>query len=105
MAKTFEQLNNIVSTRFENIKRNYSIEDVKKLSGSIKIDHTLAHRGSVKLWSLLHSEDYVNTLGAMTGNQAMQQVRAGLKAIYISGWQIADDNNFFWTLYKFLYSI
>ena len=93
MTKTFEQLNNIVSTRFENIKRDYSIEDVKKLSGSIKIDHTLAHRGSVKLWSLLHSEDYVNTLGAMTGNQAIQQVRAGLKAIYLSGWQIAADDN------------
>ena len=93
MTKTFEQLNNIVSTRFENIKRDYSIEDVKKLSGSIKIDHTLAHRGSVKLWSLLHSEDFVNTLGAMTGNQAIQQVRAGLKAIYLSGWQIAADDN------------
>ena len=70
-----------------------SSADVKKLSGSVKIEHTLAHRGAQKLWSLLHNEDYVNTLGALTGNQAMQQVRAGLKAIYLSGWQIAADNN------------
>ena len=93
MSETFEKLNNTVDTRFKNKKRDYTVEDVKKLSGSVKIDHTLAHRGSEKLWSLLHSEDYVNTLGAMTGNQAMQQVRAGLKAIYLSGWQIAADNN------------
>ena len=93
MSDTFEKINNTSTSRFKNKKRDYSVEDVKKLSGSVKIDHTLAHRGSEKLWSLLHSEDYVNTLGAMTGNQAMQQVRAGLKAIYLSGWQIAADNN------------
>ena len=93
MSDTFEKINNTVSTRFLNKKRDYSVEDVKRLTGSVKIQHTLAHRGSEKLWSLLHSEDYVNTLGAMTGNQAMQQVRAGLKAIYLSGWQIAADNN------------
>ncbi len=93
MSDTFETINNTNASRFKNKKRDYSVEDVKKLSGSVKIDHTLAHRGSEKLWSLLHSEDYVNTLGAMTGNQAMQQVRAGLKAIYLSGWQIAADNN------------
>ena len=93
MPDTFEKINNTNTSRFKNKKRDYSVEDVKKLSGSVKIEHTLAHRGSEKLWSLLHSEDYVNTLGAMTGNQAMQQVRAGLKAIYLSGWQIAADNN------------
>ena len=93
MSDTFEKINNTNTSRFKNKKRDYSVEDVKKLSGSVKIEHTLAHRGSEKLWSLLHSEDYVNTLGAMTGNQAMQQVRAGLKAIYLSGWQIAADNN------------
>ena len=93
MSETFEKINNTNTSRFKNKKRDYSVEDVKKLSGSVKIEHTLAHRGSEKLWSLLHSEDYVNTLGAMTGNQAMQQVRAGLKAIYLSGWQIAADNN------------
>ncbi len=93
MSDTFEKINNTNTSRFKNKKRDYSVEDVRKLSGSVKIEHTLAHRGSEKLWSLLHSEDYVNTLGAMTGNQAMQQVRAGLKAIYLSGWQIAADNN------------
>jgi len=93
MSDTFEKINNTNTSRFKNKKRDYSVEDVKKLSGSVKIEHTLAHRGSEKLWSLLHSEDYVNTLGAMTGNQAMQQIRAGLKAIYLSGWQIAADNN------------
>ncbi len=93
MSDTFEKINNTNASRFKNKKRDYSVEDVKKLSGSVKIEHTLAHRGSEKLWSLLHSEDYVNTLGAMTGNQAMQQIRAGLKAIYLSGWQIAADNN------------
>jgi len=93
MSDTFETINNTNASRFKNKNRDYSVEDVKKLSGSVKIEHTLAHRGSEKLWSLLHSEDYVNTLGAMTGNQAMQQVRAGLKAIYLSGWQIAADNN------------
>ena len=85
MSDTFETINNTNASRFKNKNRDYSVEDVKKLSGSVKIEHTLAHRGSEKLWSLLHSEDYVNTLGAMTGNQAMQQVRAGLKAIYLSG--------------------
>ena len=93
MPDTFEKINNTSTSRFKNKKRDYSVEDVKKLSGSVKIEYSLAHRGSEKLWALLHSEDYVNTLGAMTGNQAMQQVRAGLKAIYLSGWQIAADNN------------
>ena len=93
MNEDFEKLNNAKPGRFKNKKRDYTVADVKKLSGSVKIEHTLAHRGAQKLWSLLHNEDYVNTLGALTGNQAMQQVRAGLKAIYLSGWQIAADNN------------
>ena len=64
-----------------------------KLRNSFPIKHTLAERGAERLWDLLHSEDYVNALGALTGNQAMQQVKAGLKAIYLSGWQVAADAN------------
>ena len=79
--------------RWQGIKRDYSAEDVVRLRGSLVVEHTLARRGSEKLWSLLHSEPFVNTLGAMTGNQAMQQVKAGLKAIYLSGWQVAGDAN------------
>ena len=79
--------------RWQGIKRDYSAEDVVRLRGSLAVEHTLARRGSEKLWSLLHSEPFVNTLGAMTGNQAMQQVKAGLKAIYLSGWQVAGDAN------------
>ncbi len=79
--------------RWKGIKRGYSAEDVIKLRGSVVIEHTLAKRGSEKLWSLLHDEPFVNALGALTGNQAMQQVKAGLKAIYLSGWQVAGDAN------------
>jgi isocitrate lyase len=79
--------------RFEGIIRNYSEADVRKLQGSLKIEHTLANVGSQKLWRLLHTEPYVAALGALTGNQAMQQVKAGLKAIYLSGWQVAADAN------------
>ncbi|MEZ5654112.1 MAG: isocitrate lyase [Burkholderiaceae bacterium] len=79
--------------RWRGIKRNYSAEDVVKLRGSLQIEHTLAKRGSEKLWKLLHEEPFVNSLGALTGNQAMQQVKAGLKAIYLSGWQVAGDAN------------
>ena len=79
--------------RWTGITRPYSAEDVIKLRGSIDIEHTLARRGSEKLWNLLHTEDYINALGALTGNQAMQQVKAGLKAIYLSGWQVAADAN------------
>ena len=68
-------------------------EDVIKLRGSLDIEHTLARRGSEKLWNLLQAEDFVSALGALTGNQAMQQVKAGLKAIYLSGWQVAADAN------------
>ncbi|MEX6507023.1 isocitrate lyase [Jiella sp. M17.18] len=79
--------------RFDGIERPYSAADVTRLRGSVPIRYTLAENGANRLWQLLHSEDYVNALGAMTGNQAMQQVRAGLKAIYLSGWQVAADSN------------
>ncbi len=81
------------SPRWKNIKRNYTAEDVVRLRGSVQVEHTLAKRGSEKLWNLLHTEPFVNALGALTGNQAMQQVKAGLKAIYLSGWQVAGDAN------------
>jgi isocitrate lyase len=79
--------------RWEGITRPYSAEDVVRLRGSIQIEHTLAKLGADRLWSLLQTEDYVAALGAVTGNQAVQQVSAGLKAIYISGWQAAADAN------------
>lgn len=79
--------------RFQGIKRDYQVEDVLKLRGSVEIEYTLATRGANKLWQLLHTEPYVPALGAQTGNQAVQMVRAGLKAIYLSGWQVAADAN------------
>ncbi|MEO2077219.1 MAG: isocitrate lyase [Bacillus sp. (in: firmicutes)] len=82
-----------MDSRWKGITRPYTAEDVIKLRGSVDIEHTLARRGSEKLWNLLHEEDYVNALGALTGNQAVQQVKAGLKAIYLSGWQVAADAN------------
>lgn len=82
-----------LDTRWKGITRPYSAEDVIRLRGSIDIEHTLARRGAEKLWSSLHTEDYINALGALTGNQAMQQVKAGLKVIYLSGWQVAADAN------------
>ena len=81
------------NSRFDGIERPYSQQDVERLRGSVLIEHTLARRGAEKLWDLLQSEDYVAALGALTGNQAMQQVKAGLKAIYLSGWQVAADAN------------
>ncbi|CAM2005114.1 isocitrate lyase [Acanthopleuribacter pedis] len=79
--------------RWQGISRPYSAEDVLKLRGSIRIQYTLAERGAKKLWNLINEEPFVNALGALTGNQAMQQVKAGLKAIYLSGWQVAADAN------------
>src|SRR6476620_4827637 len=79
--------------RWKGIKRGYSAADVVKLRGSLQIEHTLAKRGAEKLWNLINTEPFVNSLGALTGNQAMQQVKAGLKAIYLSGWQVAGDAN------------
>ena len=81
------------STRWKNIKRGYSAEDVVRLRGSIQVEHTLATRGSEKLWNLVNNEPFVNALGALSGNQAMQQAKAGLKAVYLSGWQVAGDAN------------
>ena len=79
--------------RWIGIKRNYTAADVVRLRGSIAVEHTLAKNGAVKLWNLVNNEPFVNALGALTGNQAMQQVKAGLKAIYLSGWQVAGDAN------------
>src|SRR4051794_33669731 len=79
--------------RWKGLKRDYTAADVVRLRGSVQEEHTLARRGAEKLWNLVNSEDYVHALGALTGNQAVQQVRAGLKAIYLSGWQVAGDAN------------
>src|SRR5947209_9426810 len=80
-------------TRWDGIQRPYSDDDVRRLQGSVVIEHTLGRHGAEKLWTLLHTEEYVSALGALTGNQAVQQVKAGLKAIYVSGWQVAADAN------------
>ena len=79
--------------RWAGIERTYSADQVIRLRGSVTEEHTLARLGAERLWNLLHTEDYVNSLGALTGNQAVQQVRAGLRAIYLSGWQVAADAN------------
>ncbi|HEU4663766.1 MAG TPA: isocitrate lyase [Dokdonella sp.] len=79
--------------RWHGVTRNYSAEDVVRLRGTVLVEHSLARLGAEKLWSSLHREPFVNALGALTGNQAMQQVKAGLKAIYLSGWQVAADAN------------
>ncbi|MHA6798830.1 isocitrate lyase [Bounagaea algeriensis] len=79
--------------RWQGVERTYSAEDVIRLRGSVTEEHTLARHGAERLWKQLHENDYINALGALTGNQAVQQVRAGLKAIYLSGWQVAADAN------------
>lgn len=79
--------------RWAGVARNYTAEDVVRLRGTVHVEHSLARLGAEKLWKSLHHEDFVNALGALTGNQAMQQVKAGLKAIYLSGWQVAADAN------------
>ena len=93
--------------RWKGIKRGYSASDVVRLRGSFPIEHTLARRGAEKLWDLVNTEPYVNCLGALTGGQAMQQVKAGVKAIYLSGWQVAADNNNSASMYpdQSLYSV
>ncbi|MFC7332680.1 isocitrate lyase [Rhodocista pekingensis] len=83
----------IHAKRWDGIKRDYTMEDVRRLSGSVKIEYTLAEMGARRLWELLHTRPYVHTLGAFTGNQAVQHVKAGLEAIYLSGWQVAADAN------------
>ena len=79
--------------RWKGVQRGYTAADVVRLRGTVKIEYSLARQGAEKLWGYLHTEPFVNSLGALTGNQAMQQVRAGLKAIYVSGWQVAGDAN------------
>src|SRR6185312_1880660 len=81
------------NARWTGVQRNYSADDVARLRGTVQVEHSLARRGAERLWKSLHSEDFVNALGALTGNQAMQQVKAGLQAIYLSGWQVAADAN------------
>lgn len=95
MEERVEKLQNEweMAERWKGVTRTYCAEEVIRLRGSIDIEYTLARRGSEKLWELLHTEDYVPALGALTGNQAIQQVKAGLKAIYLSGWQVAADAN------------
>ena len=85
--------------RWKHVKRPYSAEEVVKLRGSLQPECTLARKGAEKLWDYLHTEDYINCLGALTGGQAVQQVKAGVKAIYLSGWQVAADNNSAGTMY------
>ncbi|MFJ4804435.1 isocitrate lyase [Streptomyces murinus] len=79
--------------RWQGVERTYSAEDVIRLSGSVREEHTLARRGAERLWRQLHEQDYIHALGALTGGQAVQQVKAGLQAIYLSGWQVAADAN------------
>ncbi|KLO62668.1 Isocitrate lyase [Dermacoccus sp. PE3] len=79
--------------RWKNVEREYTAQDVARLQGNVQEEFTLAKRGAEQLWDKLHTEDFVNALGALTGNQAVQQVKAGLKAIYLSGWQVAGDAN------------
>lgn len=85
--------------RWKGIKRGYSAEDVERLRGSIRIEYTLARNGAEKLWKLVNETPFVNCLGALTGGQAVQQVKAGIKAIYLSGWQVAADNNSYFTMF------
>ncbi|MEQ8661438.1 MAG: isocitrate lyase, partial [Gammaproteobacteria bacterium] len=87
------------SPRWKGVTRPYSAEDVVRLRGSVMIEHTLATRGAQKLWKLVNEEDFVPCLGALTGGQAVQQVKAGVKAIYLSGWQVAADGNTSETMY------
>ena len=88
-----------MDNRWAGVERTYTAEDVIKLRGSIDIEYTMARRGAEKLWKLVKEEDFVNALGALTGNQAVQQVKAGLKAIYLSGWQVAADANLSGNMY------
>jgi isocitrate lyase len=87
------------NTRWKNVKRGYTAADVVRLRGSLQIEYSLARAGAEKLWKLVNTEPYINCLGALTGGQAMQQVKAGIKAIYLSGWQVAADNNSYMSMY------
>ena len=96
-----QELENVWASdpRWQGVERDYTAADVVRLRGSFQIEHTLARRGADKLWHLLRDESYVNALGALSGNQAMQMAKAGLKAIYLSGWQVAADANNGFTMY------
>src|SRR5947208_3429772 len=96
---SFDQFVPAPPGRFDGIERPYAPEDVLKLRGSVPVEHTLARRGALKFWELLHQNVPVRALGAVTGNQAMQMVRAGLQAIYLSGWQVAADSNVSGSMY------
>src|SRR5436309_5716416 len=85
--------NGTANGRWTGIERPYKREDIERLRGTVHVEHTLARLGAERLWELLHGEPYVPTLGALTGGQAVQMVKAGLKAIYLSGWQVAADGN------------
>ena len=85
--------------RWQNVQRDYTGSDVVRLKGSVQIEYTLARLGAEKLWHRVNTEDFVPTLGALTGGQAVQQVKAGVKAIYLSGWQVAADANLGDTMY------
>ncbi|MDR3417094.1 MAG: isocitrate lyase [Nevskia sp.] len=85
--------------RWKGVKRGYTAADVVRLRGSLQVENTLARNGAEKLWKLVNTEPYINCLGALTGGQAMQQVKAGIKAIYLSGWQVAADNNGYMAMY------
>src|SRR5690349_10045315 len=87
--------------RWKGVTRPYTADDVVRLRGSVQIEHTLARMGAERLWRLLHMEPYIPALGALTGNQAVQQVKAGLKAIYLSGWQVAADANVAGQMYPY----
>ena len=85
--------------RWKGIVRPYTAHEVDRLRGTVQLDHSIARMGAERLWNLLHTEKFVHALGALTGNQAVQQVQAGLKAIYMSGWQVAGDANDALTMY------
>ena len=93
IQKKWKTYKDLEAKRFEGIVRHYKKKEVERLQGSLKIEHTLADHAAKRFWELLHNEDYVAALGAVTGNQAVQMVRGGLQAIYMSGWQVAADNN------------
>ena len=88
------------SPRWQGVTRNYTAEDVVKLRGTVQVEHTLARHGAEKFWRLINQEQPVCGLGALTGNQAIQEVQAGLKAIYCSGWQVAGDGNSSGEMYR-----
>jgi len=100
-AEAMQQLEQHWTTdsRWQGVQRGYAAEDVVRLRGSVQLEHSLARMGAEKLWNYLQTEDYVNSLGALTGNQAMQMAKAGLKSIYLSGWQVAADANNAFTMY------